>query len=162
MLSTPIRPRGPAAVDLDVESSPRTIIRAARQLQLDNTNLMEELNEARKQLADVMNSRQPIDDEDNSEVATPAAKKRKDDSNWEEEAQKAGKKFVLVCGPWLEGVKPKDIFKIAIDEQYSHDDRFENLTTRIQGQLRDIQSVMSPAMFSEITGGDERLRRAVS
>ncbi|KAG6908485.1 hypothetical protein DXG01_004488 [Tephrocybe rancida] len=51
----------------------------------------------------------------------------------------------------------KDIFIHEIDNQYNTANRFENHEGRIQGQLHDIKSITSPALFAQLMGGDKDL-----
>lgn len=64
----------------------------------------------------------------------------------EESIRQAGHYFLLVCGPWLR--RGEKIFQMAFDNSYTEKTRFENGHNKIQGQLRDILTVL-PEKFHD-------------
>ncbi|KAG6823710.1 hypothetical protein H0H92_009287 [Tricholoma furcatifolium] len=162
MFSTP-RPPTSTPVNHDLNASPHTLRRIVRQLQLENSNMAEELLDLNQRLSDALNRHSATDQEaDEADDGSPPEKQSRTNDDWEERARDAGKLFVLNCGPWLEVKKQKDIFEIKIDDQYDEADRFENLDNRRQGQLRDLKAITSPTLFSQLTSGDKALVHAVS
>ena len=72
------------------------------------------------------------------------------DSETEEVSQLA-KKFAITTLFWL--CDDRQTFHTPIDEQYDHLQRFENLESKIQGQIRDLLEVL-PAQYADMMGHD--------
>lgn len=75
---------------------------------------------------------------------------------------RVGRLYVLQYGLWVKG--GVHIFEQVPDPKYDEKKRFETDTTKIQGQLRDIQKIIPAAYFGKEgrMGGKELVARAVS
>lgn len=100
--------------------------------------------QAQRDLVDVTNAEQPRSSKRKRAFTT------RSDSETEEVSQLA-KKFAITTLFWLRD--DRQTFRTPIDEQYDHLQRFENLESKIQGQIRDLLEVL-PAQYADMMGHD--------
>ena len=121
---------------------------ASRLLQSKVHEANEQVKKARRDLANITNTEQP---------GRPRKRKRtvrtRSDDEIEEVTQLA-RKFTVMKLLWLRD--DRTTFRTVIDEQYDHLQRFENVASKIQGQLADIIESLPPK-YAGFLGGDDAI-----
>jgi hypothetical protein len=57
-----------------------------------------------------------------------------------DEVKRLGRRFVILYGPWLR--RKELIFQVELDEDYDERERFKDINTMVQGQLREIRGLL--------------------
>jgi hypothetical protein len=57
-----------------------------------------------------------------------------------DEVKRLGRRFLILNGPWLR--RKELIFQVEIDEDYDENERFKDINTLVQGQLREIRALL--------------------
>jgi hypothetical protein len=127
-------------------------LKAGRLLQSKVHIATEEAKQAKRDLADVTNTKQP-----------GSSKRRKISSAVPdadtEEVSMVAKMFTIMNLFWLHD--EQKTFRTRVDEQYDHLQRFENLENKIQGQISDILDVL-PSRYADILYNNAWLSQTVS
>jgi hypothetical protein len=94
----------------------------------------------------------PDGDDDDDDSASPTRKRRRrqeddldnDQSSVEEaeaeEVKGLGRRFLILHGPWLR--RKELIFQVELDEDYDENERFKDVNSLVQGQLREIRGLL--------------------
>ena len=127
-------------------------MKAGRLLQSKVRIATEQAKEAKCNLADVTNTKQPGSSKRRKiSAAVPDADT--------EEVLMVAKMFTIMNLFWLHD--EQKTFRTWVDEQYNHLQRFENLENKIQGQIADILDVL-PSRYTDILYDNAWLSQTVS
>lgn len=106
----------------------------------------EQLKKAQCDLANITNAEQPGHSKKRKRTVTTRSDKEI------EEVTQLARKFTIMKLLWLRD--DRTTFRTAIDEQYDHLLRFENVASKIQGQLADIVESLPPKYVGFLNGDD--------
>jgi hypothetical protein len=102
----------------------------------------EEAKKAKRALADVTNENQPGPRKRRKAISAESEADA-------EEVSMVARRFTIMNSFWLH--EERQTFRTQVDEQYDHLQRFENTTSKIQGQLTEILDVL-PSRFKDLMG----------
>ncbi|KAF8149893.1 hypothetical protein B0H34DRAFT_731613 [Crassisporium funariophilum] len=135
----------------DENTTPRSLRRAARELQASLNSERSLTQNLRRKFEDVSNTSQDGD----NDTSSPHKKRRRiraesencldsDEAGIQEaeadEVKRLGRRFVILHGPWLR--RKEAIFEVELDEDYDEEDRFKDSNTMVQGQLHEIRGLL--------------------
>ncbi|KAF8952602.1 hypothetical protein BDZ97DRAFT_1877561 [Flammula alnicola] len=144
------------SLTVSLTTSPRKLVKAVRQLQVEKRTAEALTQSLRRKLADITNdslldtSTQPkskrvktghANDELNSSDEETVGR------NAEQFVIRAGHKFCITCGPWLHS--GTSLFQIDLDDTYSPAERFENEERKSQAQLREVWDLLQAKFESQ-------------
>ena len=114
-------------------------------------NAQQKLTQNLQHKFDDITNTAPDDDNDDSDSTSPARKqsrRQEDDLDSDQSVEEAeaeevkglGRWFLILHRSWLK--QKEHIFQVKLNEDYDENERFNDINTLVQGQLREIRSLL--------------------